>query len=177
MEDQEIKYWLMNVGAGVVFLFIFTLGFLVLPVLSAVISSSIFPIALITALTAAAGFGYVKVFQGYSPNRILGLAASGSLVISLIASLQKIMIDGLRELDNSFNSVQGSTVNNGMEGYLSVSSEPVIQPLTFFALMMFAFNSPLLREWYRSSKKDPKFLGLYAIPLLVYIVVPAVFGG
>jgi hypothetical protein len=130
---------------------------------------------LITALTAAAGFGYVKVFQGYSPNRILGSAASGSLVISLIASLQKIMIDGLRELDNSFNSVQGSASNTGMEGI--VSSEPVIQPLTFFALMMFAFNFPLLREWYRSSKKDPKFLGLYAIPLLVYIVVPAVFGG
>jgi hypothetical protein len=173
VEDENIKFWLINTGTGFLLLFVLTLGVLISPLLGAFMGSEILSVALMAAVAAGAGFGHLKAFKSFNSDKVLVSAASGSTVISLIASIQKIIVDSMMELQNSFNQAPGSAGSPEMSGIMT--SEPTIQPLIFFAVMMVAFNFPLLQAWYRSTGRDPKYLALYIIPILVYILVPMMF--
>lgn len=110
-------------------------------------------------------------FDSYSGSKLTVSGVIGSTVFAGASGVQKAIHDSLKSLSRTDSSVPSGGLNS------VASPESMVNPDLLLVSVLISFNAPIIYSLLKREDPEPRYLALYVIPLLVYLIVPAVFSG
>lgn len=166
---NKTKFIAYSIGLAAL-LFVFTPLVLILSSIVYVYTGpEILSIAILPAYAIVAGYLFSRIFRGYDSSKVIISGVLGSVVFAGISGIQKVIYDSLNSIMRNASSMEGSLG--------SIPSQGMVDPDLYFIVLMISFNSPIIYSLIKREELEPKYLILYALPVLFYLAIPAVFSG
>jgi len=167
-------------------------GLFLLPVMFTVTGTAL-PPELLLALFAAVMGGIPAYllqnsisFKSYST-----VAIAESCVIALIAGFNAAIYQTFQQLqrfeqqlgatNHTTGSSIGSNALSSQDSMAIVNMDAAVHPEVFFFTTLLLFNAPFIYYFMQRRDTDWRYLGLYALPLLLYVgvrlLIPALLSG
>jgi hypothetical protein len=133
--------------------------------------SKLLSVAVLPVYALASGYLFSRVFDSFGNLKAVIAGVMGSTVFAGISGIQKVIYSSLKALYQSTSSIQGG-------GFSSIAkTEGMVNPNLLFIIVFISFNLPIIYSLIKRNNLKLKHLLLYALPIIIYLIIPAVFNG
>lgn len=133
--------------------------------------SKLLSVAILPLYAIASGYLCSTIFDSFGSLKTVVTGVIGSTVFAGISGIQKVVYDSINAISQSTASLQSGSFSS------IANTEAMVNPDLLFMLVFISFNLPIIYSLIERKDLEPKYLLLYATPVIIYLIIPTVFNG
>lgn len=131
--------------------------------------SKILSVVIFSVYALISGYLFSRVFQNYGGLKVIISGVIGSLVFAVMLGVRKVIQNSLKAILQSELSLQNGNLNS------IANTEGMINPDLLFIIIFISFNLPIIYSLIERNDLEPKYMVLYALSILFYLIISLMF--
>ena len=169
--ENETRFIVYSFGLAALLVILTPLVLSLSTIVNIYTSSKLLAAAVLPVYALTSGYLFSRIFDSFGSLKTIIAGVIGSAIFAAISGIQKVIYSSINTISQSTSSIQNGSFSS------TINTEGMVNPDLLFIVVLISFNLPIIRSLIKRNNLEPKHLLLYALPVIIYLIVPAAFKG